>query len=135
MNEFIKFPTDFWISPMGKKIKSLGPIAYLISLHLMTSHHTKMLGIYNVHFGAISHDTGISEEETKKGVESLCGIGFCHYDEASEYVWVYEMVKSRIADRLKPNDNLVKNVQCHYNALPNLPFLNDFYQKYHAAST
>ncbi len=133
MREYAKIHTNFWISKTGKKIKELGIVEQLLSIYLMSCPHTAMLGIYYLPLHIISHETGIPRRKASKGVEALCKIGFCVYDEPSEFIWVCEMAASQISEKpLKPNDNRVKNIQQLYESLPNLPFLKDFYNRYHS---
>jgi hypothetical protein len=133
MRDYAKITPQFWIGPTGKAIKQLGIEAQLVALYLITNPHTNMLGIYYLPAIFIAHETGIPFEEVSKALRSLCELGFCSYDEPSEYVWVHEMAFYQVGEQLKPNDNRVKGINEAYESLPNLPFLKDFYDKYKEA--
>jgi hypothetical protein len=133
MREYAKIAPQFWIGQTGKLIKQLGIEAQLVALYLITNPHTNMLGIYYLPCPFIAHETGIPLEEASKALGRLCKLGFCSYDEQSEYVWVHEMAFYQVAEQLRPNDNRVKGINEAYESLPDLPFLKDFYDKYKAA--
>ncbi|MHB1948752.1 MAG: conserved phage C-terminal domain-containing protein [Gammaproteobacteria bacterium] len=133
MREYAKVPAQFWINEQGRKIRKLGTEAQLISLYLFTNSHATMIGVYYLPITLIAHETCLSQDEANKGLADLCNIGFCSYDEITEYVWVHEMASEQIGLHLKPNDNRVKSVNEIVSSLPPLPFLNEFYSKYSQA--
>ncbi|WP_347251570.1 hypothetical protein [Legionella sp.] len=132
MRDYTKLSPRFWIDETGKKIKKFGIETRLLALYLMSCPHATMTGIYYLPLPFIVHETGLPFEGALKGLQSLCEVGFCQYDEVNEYVWVCEMALLQVGEALKPNDNRVKSLQEAYENLPNLPFLKDFYDKYHA---
>jgi hypothetical protein len=133
MRDYAKITPQFWIGPTGKAIKQLGIEAQLVALYLITNPHANMLGIYYLPAIFIAHETGIPFEGVSSALLNLCELGFCSYDEPSEYVWVHEMAFYQVGEQLKPNDNRVKGINETYESLPNLSFLKDFYDKYKEA--
>lgn len=131
MRDYSKISPQFWVGETGREIRKLGTEAQLIALYLLTCPHANMIGIYYLPLAYISHDTGIPIEGASKALQSLCNIHFCRYDEDSEFIWVYEMAVFQIGGPLDPKDKRVKGINDSYQALPNLPFLHDFYEKYH----
>lgn len=130
MREYAKVSPQFWINDTGKKIKKLGLNAQLIALYLLTNPHATMLGIYYLPVAFIAHETGLSLEGALKGLQDLCEINFCSCDEISEYIWVHDMASDQISTQLKASDNRVKAINEAYSSLPNLSFLQKFYEKY-----
>jgi hypothetical protein len=120
----------FWNGKTGKALKAKGPEAVIVALYLMTCQHSNMLGLYYVHPAYIAVDTGLGLEGATKGLAGAMEAGFCHFDEASEVVWVVEMAAYQIADQLDPKDLRCKGVQRDYDALPENPFLPMFYERY-----
>jgi hypothetical protein len=133
MREYAKISPQFWIGETGRAIKQEGLEAQLVAFYLLTNPHATMLGIYYLPITFIAHETGITLEGASKALRSLCKVGFCSYDSASEYVWVHEMAFSQIGPQLKPGDNRIKSVNETYLNLPKLPFLQAFYNKYGCA--
>jgi hypothetical protein len=129
MREFAKISVEFWTSQLGRKIRACEAEAKVLVFYLMTCRHTNMLGIYYLPLALISHEAGIATEGVKRGIEELIKVGFCSYDEESEYVWVHETAASQLG-ALKKNDNRVKHANRVFKNLPKLPFLADFYKKY-----
>jgi hypothetical protein len=129
MREFAKISSEFWTSSLGKKIKNCELEAKVMTFYLMTCRHANMMGVYYLPLSFASHETGIPLEGLTRGIEALAKVGFCSYDEETEYVWVHEMAASQLG-MLKKNDNRVKYVNNLFSKLPELSFLADFYEKY-----
>jgi hypothetical protein len=81
----------------------------------------------------IAHETGLSIEGAKKGLQCCMEVGFCGYDEEAEVVWVYEMARHQIAESLKREDKRSIGVQNEYNDQPDSEHLRGFYEKYSVA--
>lgn len=131
MRDYSKISPQFWVGNTGRQIRKLGVETQLIALYLLTCPHANMIGIYYLPLAYIAHDTGIPIEATSKALQSLYDIDFCCYDEDSEYIWIYEMAVYQISEQLDIRDKRVKGVNETYQSLPDLPFLKDFYDKYH----
>lgn len=131
MRDYAKITPFFWIDEQGKAIKQYGNKTQLLAFYLLTCPQATMIGIYYLPIPYIAHETQLSKKQVGDCLAHLSEVGFCIYDEASEYVWVINMAKSQIGENLKANDNRIKNVEEAYQALPQLPFLKDFYDKYH----
>lgn len=129
MREFAKISSEFWTSPMGKKIRSCELETKVVAFYLMTCRHTNMLGIYYLPLILASHEIGIALEGVKRGIQALIKLSFCSYDEENEYVWIHETAVSQLGV-LKKNDNRVKHANRVFKNLPQLPFLSKFYEKY-----
>ncbi len=129
MSEFSKIFRDFWIMPLGKKIRNCELEGKALAFYLMTSPHTNMTGIYYLPLPLAAHEIGIPSKGVQRGLEALIKIGFCSYDVETEYVWIHDMATSQLG-ALKRNDNRVKYVNCLFRKLPKLSFLTDFYEKY-----
>ena len=130
MRDYGKVSPQFWVGRTGKRIKAEGIECQLVALYLLTNPHTNMLGLYYLPIIYIAHETGLPFEGASKALRRLYQVGFCAYDEDSEFVWVYEMARYQIADSLKANDNRVGGINREYQALPKNPFLGEFFDKY-----
>lgn len=130
MREYAKIFPQIWIGQTAKKIKKFGIESQLLSHYLISCPQSNMIGIYYLPIALISHETGISQENILKGFGNLFSVDFCTYQEDMEYVWVHNMALYQIGHQLKINDNRVKSVNKQYRLLPNLSFLQRFYEKY-----
>jgi hypothetical protein len=133
MRDYSKVGPQFWNGKTGKALKEKGSEAVIVALYLMTCQHANMLGLYYLHKAYIAVDTGLGLEGACKGLAGAIEAGFCHYDEASEVVWVVEMAAYQVGERLDPKDLRCKGVQREYDALQDNPFLALFYERYGAA--
>ena len=129
MRDYSKVEPKMW---HGKTMKALrkSPEGLVVALYLMTSPSSNMLGLYAQPILYMAYETGLGEEGARKGLQSCIDAGFCSYDEESEFVFVHEMACYQIAPALKAADLRCKGIQKDYEALPDNPFLGDFYERY-----
>lgn len=132
MREYGKVSPHFWTGSTGKQLRQC-PESLVVSMYLMTSPHANMLGLYYMPLLYVAHETGLGMEGASKGLQWACEAGFCSYDHDSEMVWVHEMARFQIADKLKSTDKRSIGVQNEYNSLPSNPYLASFYDKYSQA--
>lgn len=133
MREFCKVYPQIWIGNTGRKIKQHGIETQLLTQYLISSPHANMTGIYYLPISFIAHETGLSLQAISKGMRVLNELDFCSYDENKEYVWIHNMAFYQIGSQLKPSDNRVKYVNNYYKSLPQLIFLDAFYERYLSA--
>lgn len=132
MRDYAKVSPHFWTGSTGKQLRQC-PEAVVVSMYLMTCPHANMLGLYYMPLLYVAHETGLGMEGASKGLQWACNAGFCSYDESTEMVWVHEMARFQIADKLKDTDKRSIGVQNEYNSLPSNPYLVRFYDKYSLA--
>ncbi len=130
MRNYGKVLPTFWMGKTGKEIKKRGLSTQVTALYLMTCPHANMIGVYYLPLSYLSHDTDIPFKEASKAIHSLEEIDFCTYDFSAEYVWIHNMALYQVGNKLKPQDNRVKNINEIYEKLPNLQFLPSFFEKY-----
>lgn len=130
MRDYGKVSPKFWTGKTGKLIKARGSEAVIVAMYLMSSPHSNMLGLYYQPTLYMAHETGLGIEGASKGLHDCIEAGFCAFDEASEMVWVYEMAIYQIANELKATDKRCAGIQKDYDALPDCPFLGDFFDRY-----
>lgn len=130
LREYSKVGPRFWVGATGKAIRVAGKDAQIVAFYLMTSPHANMLGLYYIPIPYIAHETGLSFEGASKGLRSCIDAGFCAYDEQAECVWVFEMARHQIGERLEAKDKRCKGVQNQYDNLPDNQYLGDFFSKY-----
>lgn len=106
------------------------PEGVIVAVYLMTSPQSNMLGLFSQPILYMAHETGLGLEGASKGLRHCVEVGFCSYDEDSEFVWVHEMAKYQIANEIKASDNRCKGIQKDYDALPENPFLGAFFDRY-----
>lgn len=134
MRDYGKIVPGFWTGATGNALKAKGPEAVLVAVNLMTSPHANMIGLYRLPISYLAEDTGLpfegGFEGASKGLRSCCEVGFCAYDEATQYVFVYEFARYQTAESLKAGDNRHKAVLTIIDSLNNCPLLPLFYGLY-----
>lgn len=129
MRDYAKVGPKFWIGETGKKLRGHCD-AQIVAMYLMTNPHANMIGLYYLPLMFLAHETGMSMEGARKGLQRAIEADFCGYDEDAEVVWVKEMAVYQIGDQLDPQDKRCKGVQNEYDSIPQNCFLSAFYERY-----
>jgi hypothetical protein len=117
----------FWIGETGKKLRG-DRDAQLLAFYLMTGPHAISTGVYHCPMVYMAHETGLSMEGACKALERLIEAQFCSYDEASEWVFVYQMARFQIGETvvlkdrrhkwlLREVENMPKSLRCKFISL------------------
>ena len=129
MRNFGRVEPSFWIGETGRQLRGHME-AQIVSAYLLSNPHANMLGLYYLPVAFLVHETGLTLEGALKGLARGEEVHFCAYSAQSEVVWVYEMARFQVGERLSPTDNRVKGVQTQYDNLPKNEFLPAFFDKY-----
>lgn len=133
MREYAKVGPKMWHGQTVKALRKRGSEGVIVCVYLMTSPSSNMLGLFAQPVLYMAHETGLGIEGAMKGLQACIDVGFCSYDEESEFVWVHEMAKYQIAPDLKGTDLRCKGIQKDYDGLPDNPFLGRFFDAYSVA--
>ena len=101
-----------------------------VALYLLTCPTSNMTGLYYMPIGIISHDTRSPLEGASEALRSLEECGFLKYDLETEQVFVKEMARFQIGEKLKASDKRVKGVHKIIKTFKDSPFFNDFCERY-----
>ncbi len=130
MRDYAKVSPRFWLGSTGRQLRKDGADAQVVALYLLTAPTSNMIGLYCLSIATLANDTGMPMRRANHALHRLGGIGFADYDIQAEVVWVHEMARFQIAERLKPGDKQCKGVQREYAQLPENQFLAPFFEKY-----
>ena len=118
----------FWIGETGRKLRSM-PYAQRVAMYLLTAPASEMTGVYYCPVATILNDVGLPSESLARdhegalkavieSLKALRSLDFCEFDFDSEYVFVKEMARWQIAEKLKPTDNRVKGIIKTVESMP-----------------
>ena len=119
----------FWTGRTGRLLRGDSD-AQLVALYLMTGPHSTMTGVFQCPLAYISTDTGIPFEGASKGLQRLCEVGWCSFDEGIDLVWVHEMARFQVGTALKAADNRVIAVKKEFAAMPKCLISQCFFLRY-----
>ena len=131
MRDYAKVEPKMWHGATMKALRKC-PEGVIVGMYLMTSPQSNMLGLFSQPVLYMAHETGLGLEGATKGLQHCINVGFCSFDEDSEFVWVQEMAKYQIAPELKATDLRCKGIQKDYDGLPDNPYLGAFFDRYAA---
>lgn len=130
MRDYATIAPQFWSGETGRALRRAGPNALLVAMYLLTTPHSNGLGLYYMPVMYIAHDLNLGVDETKSALEGCINAGFCAYDYDADVVWVYNMARYQIGERLAPKDNRVTWVARLWEKLPKCTFLDEFRDLY-----
>lgn len=121
----------FWTGDTGKLIRQLGRDYQVISFYLFTCSSSNMIGLYYLPLPTLCHEVGhITSEGASEVLRRLSEVGYAYYDEGSEHVWVPNMARQQVGERLKEKDNRRPAVIRLARQAKKTPFFKDFMAKY-----
>lgn len=133
MREYGKISPRFWIGATGRKIRALGAEAQVLALYLLTCPAASMTGLFYVSRPTMEHETGLSAGDVTTCLADLSLVGFAQYDAESETVWVPEMARHQVGERLMTKDKrhpaMIKELRQHTGHR----FLLAFWERYRLA--
>lgn len=133
MRDYSKVSPRFWTGDTGRQIRELGRDAQVIAFYLFTCPSANMLGLYYLNLPTLCHETGSPLEGALEALRSLENIGFAHYDPISEHVYLPNMAREQVGERLKDKDNRHVSVLRELESLRKTPFFNSFVERYRDA--
>lgn len=130
MREYGKVAPTYWTGETGKKIRKAGLTVQVSGVYLQTAPGSNMLGLYYLPVPVLAHETGLTVEEALKALQCLSDVGFAYYDAESEYVFVPNMARFQIGERLQATDKRVAGIKKQLESLRKSPFFNEFLSLY-----
>lgn len=127
--DYGKVSPRFWTGETGRKLRK-HPEAQTLALYLITAPGSTMTGIYYLAIPTAAHETGLTIPEVTAALEVLSDIGFAHYDEPNELVWVPSMAAWQIDDKLVETDKRVAGVRKEILFHQNHRFVVEFWNLY-----
>jgi hypothetical protein len=129
---FAIFAPTFWTGRTGREIRAAGPVTQLVAAYLISSPMSNMIGLYRLPIPMIAHDLAIPEKQARGALTALNRLGFAHYDEEAEVLWVLEMARFQVGEMLKPGDKRIVGVMRQLAEVKTCPLARAFYAKYRA---
>lgn len=87
-------------------------------------------GIFICEPDMIAPQLGRPVKKIRDSLEVLIDVGFCHWDEQTQYVWVVEMAHHQFLSPLKATDYRCATAQKWYRGLLRNPFLGLWFDRY-----
>lgn len=129
MRDYGRIRPSFWIGETGKRFRG-EPLTQVIALYLLSCPSASMTGLYYLPLPTLCHETGSPLEGALKALLSLRNAGFAFYDEKCEVVWVPEMAKFQVEDKLRPGDNRITGIIREIEKYKNTKYYNEFLARY-----
>jgi hypothetical protein len=119
----------FWTGETGRALRPY-PDAQRLALYLMTCPSSNMIGLYYLPIPTICHELNMTSKGASEALRRLSEGGFAEYDPPSEVVFVFEMARYQVGERLAANDNRIKAVERLLRLSRKTRFFNEFLEKY-----
>lgn len=122
--------STFWTGDTAKALRERGRDHLLLANYLITGPLNHYFGLYFAPRVLIAEHTGIELVLLDALWHGLREEGFAEYDTKTEWVWVREAVRFNLGDEPKPKDNRLLGAPRWYAALPNVPHLGPFHDRW-----
>lgn len=119
----------FWTGETGRFLRK-HPDAQRLALYLLTCPSSNMIGLYYLPIPTICHELSMTPEGASKALRRVSEGGFAAYDEVAEVVFVFEMARFQVGERLAPKDNRIKAVERQLETFAKSRFYKDFLNRY-----
>lgn len=119
----------FWSGRTGRALRG-DHIAQAVAVYLMTCRHANQIGLYYLPIPVMAHEIGSPLQGASKGLRRVCELGFSHYDEESEWVFLPRMAYFQIGEILHERDKRRKGVLNQLSDAESSPYLSAFYEIY-----
>jgi len=103
------------------------------AIYLFSCASSNMIGLYYLPLVLLCEETGIPLEGATKALQSLIEAHFCDYCPREQMIWVPEMARIQIADKLAPSDNRIKGIIREASKYRKSRFFNEFMNRYRQA--
>ena len=135
MREYAIASPRFWTGETGKLLRRLGRDYQVVGFYLFTCASSNMIGLYYLPLPTLCHEVGggITEEGALKVLGRLSEAQYAHYDEVSEHVYLPNMAREQLGERLVPKDNRHSAVVKLLERAKKTPFFQDFMTRYGVA--
>jgi hypothetical protein len=135
MREYAQVWPGFWTGETGRAITALANAGDLqpqrVALYLMTCKSATFSGLFYMPLPLLVHELGgIDVEGAQKALRSLSDLGFAHFDEALEQVWLVNAATFNIGLHPKLTDNRVIGLQRELEGQRKSPFYAAFLEHY-----
>lgn len=112
----------FWTDP---KVKTLSPKERFLFLYFITNPHSHYSGLYYLPLSVISEETGLSQSDVRKGIDTLSKGYFIRFDPETSVIWVVKMARYQVN-----GEKMVAGIPRHFKALHNSLLIKDFLEFY-----
>lgn len=135
MREYAKVAPTFWTGRTGRALRQ-DPIAQRVALYLVTCPDANMIGLYPLALPTMAHHVGVTAADAEAAMARLAALEFAHYDHDTETVWVVEMARIQVGEKLKAGekpDKKIRGVAVLLESVKGSPFVAPFVERYGAA--
>ncbi len=132
MRTYASISPMFWTRGSGKRLRG-DTAAQVVALYLMTSPATSMVGIFHLALPTLCHETGLTLQGARKGLQRVSEEGIAHYDEAEELVFVPALAKHQVGETLTAKDKKVRGVIRALEPFKSHRFYSLFVERYASA--
>lgn len=114
----------------GREIRRHPAEVREVQFWLLAGPGREPFGIFIFEPEIVAPQVGRPAKKVRDGLQVLVDLGFCHYDDDTQFVWVTEMAHHQFQTPLKAVDFRCKTAQKWYAAAPRNPFLGAWFDRY-----
>ncbi len=102
-----------------------------VQFWLMAGPGRDPFGIFVFEPEMVAYQLGRTAKKIREAIDTLVALGFCKWDEGTQYVWVIEMAHHQFLTPLKATDYRCQTAQKWYrDTMPRTPFMGEWFDRY-----
>jgi hypothetical protein len=130
MRDYAIMRARFWTQGTGRELCG-DRAAREMALYLMSCPSSNMLGLYYLPMSLLMDELGYdSPGDARAVLRRVEDTGFCRYDDASREVFVLNMAKEQVGERLQPKDKRILGIERELAKWTRSRFYNAFLERY-----
>jgi hypothetical protein len=129
MRDYAILKPQFWYGETARRLRD-NREARLLAVYLISCPTSNMTGLFYLPLALMACETTIPLDEVCKALRSLSEAGFAFYDDQQQMVWVPEMARHQIGERLSPGDKRIKGVLRTIERYRTHPYYAEFMERY-----
>lgn len=114
----------------GRELRKHSAEVREVQFWLLAGPGREPFGIFIFEPEMVAPQLGRPAKKIRESIATLVDLGFCKWDEETNYVWVIEMAHHQFDAPLKRSDFRCKTAQKWYAAHPRNPFMGEWFDRY-----
>lgn len=130
MGAYSKVKENVFTGATGRELRRHPAEVREVQFWLLAGPGRDPFGIFIFEPAIVAPAIGRTEKKIRESLQVLIDLGFCKWDDATQFVWVIEMAHHQFDAPLKLVDKRCVTAQKWYAAAPRNPFLGEWFDRY-----
>jgi len=126
----VKVADTIWTGHTGRELRRHPPEVRELMFYLVTCPEKDLYGLYACEIELAASRMGRTAGKVESALKVLVDLGFCRFDDPTQWVWIIEMAHHQFDLPLKAVDYRCQGAKKWYRTLPRNPFMGEWFDRY-----